>query len=374
MSAASDIPAAAAAWLIRLEGQTTPQMWDEFQAWIDADRRHEAAFIRLRTAWTHCDRFKLLRPADGRVDRNLLAQFPTSRPKAGDRDDETNVPTAAASADPGLARHGSANAGPANMERRRWLVAAAAVGGMAAGPGLLAWLTTNRYRWTYYETAVGDDRRTLLPDRSSVFLNTNSRVRVRLASSRRDSELLRGEALFTVAQDKNRPFYVKAAGSLVCGMGTSFSVRIREDDARTVEVLVENGRVAIGPSEEHTGKHLVPGSGSPYASAGDSVVFGPGAWEIKHERPDYIARKLAWTSGRISFDGETLEDAVREFNRYNHRRLAIADPAIAALRVGGLFDATDPESFAATLEKHFGVRRVLAVQGDDDVIRLVSSS
>ena len=37
MTAANDIPGAAAAWLIRLEGQTTPQMWDEFQAWIEAD-------------------------------------------------------------------------------------------------------------------------------------------------------------------------------------------------------------------------------------------------------------------------------------------------------------------------------------------------
>ena len=78
MTAANDIPGdAAAAWLVRLEGQTTPQMWDEFQAWLETDKRHEAAFIRLRTAWTHCDRFKLLRPADGRVDRNLLVQFPT---------------------------------------------------------------------------------------------------------------------------------------------------------------------------------------------------------------------------------------------------------------------------------------------------------
>ncbi len=82
MTAANDIPGAAAAWLIRLEGQSTPQMWDEFQAWIEADKRHEAAFIRLRTAWTHCDRFKLLRPADGRVDRNLLAGLGLPEPAA----------------------------------------------------------------------------------------------------------------------------------------------------------------------------------------------------------------------------------------------------------------------------------------------------
>lgn len=359
MTAANDIPGAAAAWLIRLEGQTTPQMWDEFQAWIEADKRHEAAFIRLRTAWTHCDRFKLLRPADGRVDRNLLADLGLPEPAVA----EAAASEASSGPDP-LPDE------PASLNRRQWLIAAGALASLGAGPGLLAWLTTKRYRWTYYETGVGDSRRAVLPDRSSVLLNTDSRLRVRLASARRDSELLRGEALFTVAQDKLRPFYVKAAGTLVCAVGTSFTVRIRDDSS--VEVVVAEGRVAIGAADRGVHNQVL-GNSAPYGGAGDHLLFDQGSWTIKHQTSDYVARKLAWTSGRISFDGETLSEAVHEFNRYNRRHFAIADPAIARIRVGGLFDATDPESFAATLEKHFGVQRMPAVQGDDDVIRLVSS-
>jgi len=375
MTPGNDIPEAAAAWLIRLEGQTTPQMWDEFQAWIEADKRHEAAFIRLRTAWTHCDRFKLLRPADGRVDRNLLADLGLPEPAT-----PVETPPEVNTQEPVAARrtagaswdsHASVSDEVPRLDRRQWLIAAGAVAALGAGPGLLAWLTTKRYRWTYYETGVGDSRKAVLADRSSVLLNTDSRLRVRLASARRDSELLRGEAFFTVAQDKLRPFYVKAAGTLVCAVGTSFTVRIRDD--RSVEVLVSDGRIAVGSADRGLHAHPVLDSSAPYAGADDHVVFGQGAWVIQHQSPDFVARKLAWTSGRISFDGETLSEAVHEFNRYNRRHFAIADPAIARIRVGGLFDATDPESFAATLEKHFGVRRMPAVQGDDDVIRLVSS-
>ena len=47
MSRASDMSDAAAQWLVRLEGQTTPEIWDSFQEWMDQDPRHRAAFIRL---------------------------------------------------------------------------------------------------------------------------------------------------------------------------------------------------------------------------------------------------------------------------------------------------------------------------------------
>src|SRR5689334_16805027 len=75
MAKASDISNAAAEWLVRLEGQTSsPDLWGEFEKWMDHDPRHRAAFIRLRVSWNRVDRLKTLRPTDGAVDADLLSR------------------------------------------------------------------------------------------------------------------------------------------------------------------------------------------------------------------------------------------------------------------------------------------------------------
>ncbi|HEY0340195.1 MAG TPA: hypothetical protein VGC34_05265, partial [Steroidobacteraceae bacterium] len=167
-------------------------------------------------------------------------------------------------------------------------------------------------------------------------------------------------------------FYVKAVRTLVCAIGTAFSVRIHND--HSVEVLVAEGRVAMGTTEPGSGSGApVLTDSAPQVGSDESVAAGPNSLVIRQHPAGYVARKLAWTTGNISFDGETLTEAVNEFNRYNRRHLAIADPAIAQREVAGSFAANDLESFVATLEKHFGVRRMPAVRGENDVIRLVSN-
>jgi transmembrane sensor len=83
-----------------------------------------------------------------------------------------------------------------------------------------------------------------------------------------------------------------------------------------------------------------------------------------------ISRKLAWTAGHLAFQGETLDDAVQEFNRYNQRQITIADPSIVRIRVGGIFLTTDPDSFIAALQRSFGFRVQVADNNGD--IRLLA--
>jgi len=340
MPRAADIADTAAQWLIRLEAQTSPEVWDAFQAWLDQDPRHQAAFVRLRVAWNRVDVLKNLRPADGNIDADLLARA------------QVRPATLAAQGLHPLKGKPRRRTGNGSMpERRRILIAAAAITALTVG----GWLSTREFGWKSHATGIGGHSDLVLQDGSIVRLNTDTRLKTRISSQRREIVLEKGEALFSVSHDSSRPFYVTAASTVVRAIGTEFSVRIR--DAAHLDVLVAEGRVALGTRVTAGGlDDPGPLAAAPQISAGETASVGPGTVVVRAVPSSDISRRLAWTAGRLAFQGETLAYAVEEFNRYNRRQLAITDAALGQVRVGGVFQATDPDSFVDALRHSFGIR------------------
>jgi transmembrane sensor len=356
MSRASDICDAAAQWLVRLEGQSSPRTWEAFQQWMDLDPRHRAAFIRLRVAWNHVDQLKNVRPADGTIEADLLAPS---------RIQPRHI--AAHGLQPLQGTQGSRTEDLVMPERRRVLAVAAAI----AAAGVFAWFGAYHLGWKNFETGVGGREKMELADGSTVDLNTDTQINVRISGRRRDITLTRGEALFHVAHDPNRPFYVTAGGAVVRAVGTEFSVRIR--DPEHVEVLVAEGRVAVGaPGTEANFENPSLLAAATKVSGGETASVQRNLVDVHSVPLTDITRKLAWTGGYVAFYGETLDDAVQEFNRYNERQITIADPSIVGIKVGGNFRTTDPDSFVAALQHSFHFRaQAVDTRGD---IRLVAES
>jgi len=317
LNAAELIDQQASRWLSRRDARApSPDDQADFDRWLSADIRHRVAYLRLEGAWKRSERLRELRPLDRGVDPDLLRT-------------------------PAL--------------RSRWPVALAASFVLACVLGGY-FLAQARFGWQHYETRVGGFSRIVLEDGSVIDLNTNSDVRVRLQAERREVRLLRGEGRFQVAHDRHRPFVVTAADASVRAVGTAFSVRLR--GATQVDVLVAEGTVAVASS-------TVPQS--PPVNAGEAAVLQPNHMSVRHVEPDVVQSRLAWTSGRLQFRGESLGDAVAEFNRYNRRQLRLADASLAGLRVGGTFNATDPESFAAAVSSAF---RLQVATNDPDTLTL----
>ena len=317
----NDAEIQAGEWLARLDRES-PNAADlaAWNRWRAADPRHAAAFARLAATWQALDRIQAVRPAMTEAIQNDYLN-----PSAG--------------------RYSNRKS---RRLRRGFYIAVAATLVIALG-GL--WIAESVGPQTY-RTGIGGFQRLVLDDHSIIELNTNSEVRVALTAERRKVELMRGEASFEVAHDAVRPFIVLVGNTAVRAVGTKFDVR-RLDTS--VEVTVDEGKVAVGEPSLFASNGGVISSGIPQLFAGQSAVANESGVKIKTLPKGDLARRLAWQNQMLVFDGDSLVDVVAQFNRYNVRQLVIADPGLTDVRIGGYFRPTNLDAFIGVLQSDFGV-------------------
>ena len=307
-SSASLMEAEAAAWVARMDGDDwTAAHETELDQWLRCEPRRRGALLAAQAAW-------------------LSAEV---RERAG-------APSMAART---------------AVSRRGLLVGGG--GALAASvAGGFAWLSGG----ISYQTATGEIRRVPLADGSIATINTASRVEVRLASHRREITLKTGEAWFQVAKDATRPFVVQAGPINVEAVGTAFSVRRQADGA---DILVNEGVVeAWSDDASHERVRLV---------AGQRAFLADGAG-VRVEPADIssVDRALAWRGGMIDLSGDTLGQAVTEFNRYNRRQIVLRDGSFANEAIDGIFRTDDPEGFATAIQASLDVP--VQTQGGGDIV------
>jgi transmembrane sensor len=322
---ADQVEQEAAEWLVKVEQDGAPDTSKALAAWLGANPRHRAAFLRISTAWRRADALKRLADPSEEPDPDLLA------PERPPTDESITEPTPLGYLRP------PRRAATESPRRFAFAIAAALVFALVGGA---VWLTHSLGNSQTYSTPIGEFHRVTLADGSSISLNTNTRVRVSYSTSQRKVQLLQGEAQFEVAHDTGRPFIVTAGDARVRAVGTEFVVRLR--NKQSVDVLVSDGRVAINPPANAT-----------LVSAGEMALVRNHT--VTRRAVKDITRRLAWTEGMLIFNGETLAEAVAEMNRYNRRQMLITDPSIANRTIGGAFKSTKPDLFATALEKTFGV-------------------
>jgi transmembrane sensor len=333
MTRASDIEQRASEWIIRSEaGNLTDGMRAEMEQWLKIPR-NRVTFLRIKEAWRRAGRIRSARPLDGNADPDLLK-------------------------DPNLT-FGS----PEPPPKTRWplrIAAGAALTIVIYCAGLLLWSLLGPSGWISYTTSIGGYGHVMLPDGSGIQLNTDSEIRARLTSAKREIQLVRGEALLKVAPDIHRPFRVRAAGTSVRvdppgRTGADLVLRVRAPTSLDVAVIA--GNVVLETPERIIDVALGrPATPESTLAAGEVANIRPEGIHLAKVGLEELNRKLSWTAGLLSFQGETLSEVTDEFNRYNRKHLVVVDPWLADRRIGGAFQATDPESFVSALQKSFGVR------------------
>lgn len=186
-----------------------------------------------------------------------------------------------------------------------------------------------------YRTAVGERRSVELADGSRLDLNTDSEALVRFSAQGRAIELLRGQAMFTVAHGDGRPFDVHAGGASIRDIGTRFDVRLRET---TTAVAVLDGEVEIRGDGRTLA--LQRGQGIDYTRAG--LLGAPHAVDVE--------RLAAWREGKLDFQAQALAEVIEELARYHQATITISDPLLRKIRVSGVFPTNDLGQTLQTIE------------------------
>jgi len=221
-----------------------------------------------------------------------------------------------------------------------------------------------------FETSIGQQTRFVMPDGSNIQLNTNSLVTIDFNDDQRKLTLVRGEAHFDVAKDKNRPFTVVVGEKSFTALGTIFNVQKKNNE--TMELVVTEGKVLIAKALESTAN--LKASLNNYANnenallneaimpAGVVVTVGEKAViannhtsPVKKVSLEQVERDLAWQQGMLIFDGEPLEKALAEVSRYTNSTFEIEDNNIATLKVAGYFKAGDIDGLLASLSSNFNI-------------------
>lgn len=356
-AASDDVERSAAAWLARRDGGR----WgadddDALEAWLAAAVEHRVAFLRLESAWEEFGRLKALGAGlrDGPPPRgHWSATFADMAPRAGQR--ATVVDSSESGG--GMDLRDLVFARRAPVPRRPLRGFAALAAGAAVAALAWGWQGLPVTEASSHRTALGDTQVVTLADGSRTTLASDSRIDVSLSRRRRVVDLQRGEAFFDAARDPRRPFVVEAGERRVVAVGTRFSVRRDGPDLR---VVVTEGTVRL-ESQARDGAArpaAVLPAGSVALATADGVLVQSGSVADAE-------RLLGWREGLLVFRDATLAEAAAEFNRYNARKLVVADAEVAALRIGGSFRWANAEAFARLLEQGFPVH---AEYRDDRIV------
>ncbi|WP_449466743.1 FecR family protein [Stenotrophomonas humi] len=321
----------AAEWLVILQDENASdeelQRWAQ---WMAADREHASAFDSISLLWDAAGGLDSTTPL---VETEEAAPSSTRSPSA------TVVPVATIAVQSG------------QMQRRRTLQrrwgswAAIAAGVVVAVGAAQMWLgQKSAAPPAVYAANKGEPRQVTLGDGSRVELDAGSAVSVRFADGRRDIELIRGKAAFSVHHDPDQPFTVQAGVMSGRALGTVFAVDRRADGGASL--IVMEGRVRVAGNARTVPVELV---------AGEEVKYRP---DTGLGKPDAVdsAQATGWRSGgAVIYSREPLVNVVADLNRYSRTEIRLADPSLEQLKVTGRWEPAQMGTWLQGMSDALGI-------------------
>ena len=318
-----DVADAAAAWFVRLEGETaTADDWLAFEHWLLASAAHMAAFERLERLSAELNA----------MSGGLAAALETPMPAP---------------------RRTRATPGAAAAPRLAWFAAggAAIAACLAAALVMVAQPQLAQMPATTYRAAPGQTRTVRLADGTQLRMNASSTLSVSFAADARRVILADAEATFDVTHDPKRPFLIAVGDTQVRVVGTEFNLRHR---GGSTELTVRRGVVEVRPA---AGQAIKVAAGHRFERRDGSSTAAL--------TPADADEAFAWTQGQLVYRDRPLADVAADLSRRFGAPVLIADRRTGELRFTGVL-VTDNE--AAVLRRLENFAPVKAIRTTDGVV------
>ncbi len=325
----------AAEWLVAFDdGEIEVSEKRKFLGWLKQSPDHIKEFMQLsalHVELTQNDRLQSSIDELVAAAKSGVVELEPATVTTPDRDDEKSEPQA-------------------HAVTRRWMGVAAT---LLIGVLTAVWVGRGAQTGHVYRTELGEQRSIALEDGSMITLNTLSEVRVALTERSRQVKLIAGEALFDVAKDPARPFYVDAGPMRLTVVGTRFNVYRQSE--QTVLTVVE-GRVAVATTSAPPAGNADSSADSRLmANAGDRVAVAVDGSGVTRAEIPAAEASTAWTERKLIFEERPLADVAEEFNRYNRLPIKVDDPELGSRRITGVFNAHDAELLGTFLGNQPGI-------------------
>ena len=155
-------------------------------------------------------------------------------------------------------------------------------------------------------TPYGRKFRLVLPDNTTVWLNAGSSLRYPTAFTGAERLVeVTGEAYFEIAQNSNKPFYVKINDQMqVKVLGTSFNVNAYSDEA-SINITLLQGAVMVETAGSRK-LQIRPGQQAKVQQDASIAL-------LDKVNTDQV---IAWKEGYFNFEGASLQQVMRQLARW----------------------------------------------------------
>jgi transmembrane sensor len=302
------IKQAAARWYMRMR-EAAPDALERttFEVWLMSDRRHQAAYQLIESTMDDFSSTERLKDLSNALTQKLYFEQSTRRKKISKLGSGLAVMLLCV----GLSFLG-------HQQYQTW----------QAAP-----LSTQ-----VQTTAVAQISKQTLADGSVITANANSALEIVFYRHQRLVKLTRGEAIFEVTKDPERPFVVETQQAKVTVLGTRFAVN---QLSKKVRISVDHGRVQVARADG-TQKALILRDGEVAEMMQD---------DAPHKVNRYASDSFSFANGRIVFDQADMFEVAETLSRYRPQPVGAVFFGDNTPKVNAVLKTVEIEGFIRTLPR-----------------------